>query len=411
VLPSIIRRVPLFSTLPDEELSALASSLHEHSYSAQTVLFEEGQPGDRFYIVVEGEIAIVKAKGTTNERLIGIRGPGEFVGEMSLLNPDGLRTASAVVYKDAKTLEMSRAEFDELLHRKPTIVYEMLHVLSNRLNEAHNKTIADLTEKNRRLSEAYENLKAAQEQIIQKEIMERELGRAREIQQSMLPRALPRLEGFDLGALMIPARAIGGDLYDIIRLDEDTLGIVIGDVSGKGVPAALFMALTQSMIRALARADRTPDEVLVRVNRHLHEMNAGGMFVTVFYGILHRKKREFVYVRAAHEYPLLWNQGGELIPIREDHGLPLGLFPMPILEKQTLALPPNSTLVLFTDGVTEAMDQAGEFFGLERLTASVPGCVDTSAQGLCHYLVEKLTDFHGDTPQSDDITVVVVKTK
>ncbi len=411
MLEAIIRRVPLFATLPDEALTALAVSLRETTYPARTVLFEEGEIGDRFYIVIEGEIAIIKAKATPNERLIGIRGSGEFVGEMSLLNRDGLRTASAVVHAEAKTLEMTREEFDSLLFRKPTIAYEMLHVLSHRLHEAHNKTIVELTEKNRELSEAYENLQAAQEQIIQKEILERELSRAQEIQQNMLPRTLPHLEGVDVGALMIPARAVGGDFYDVIPLDEDRLGIVIGDVSGKGVPAALFMALTQSMIRALAKADQEPDEVLSCVNRHLFEMNAGSMFVTLLYGVLHRKTREFTYVRAAHEYPLLWNQAGEMIPAPEDHGLPLGLFPNPIFEKQTLTLPPNSTLVLFTDGVTEATNQAEEFFGIERLTALIPSCPDHTAQGLCHYIVEQLSNFHGNTPQADDITMVVIKTK
>ncbi|HLF91198.1 MAG TPA: SpoIIE family protein phosphatase [Anaerolineales bacterium] len=410
MLPEIIRRVPLFATLPQVELDALASNLREYSYPAQTVLFEEGETGDRFYIVVEGEIAIIKAMGTGNKRLISIRGSGEFVGEMSLLNRDGLRTASAIVHTDSKTLEMSRAEFDELLHRRPTLAFEMLRVLSARLSEAHDKTIRDLMEKNRKLAEAYENLQAAQEQIIQKELMERELSHAHEIQQNMLPRKLPRLEGYDLGAVMIPARSVGGDLYDIIPLNEDKVGIVIGDVSGKGVPAALFMALTQSLIRAVAHADLSPDEVLNRVNRHLFEMNAGGMFVTVLYGVLCKKSREFTYVRAAHEYPLVWNQDRKLIRLPEDRGLPLGLFPSPVLQTQTLKMTSGCTMVLFTDGVTEARDEADNFFGMEQLEASVPDCVDNTAQGLCHFLVQKVTDFHGEAPQDDDITLVVVKT-
>jgi sigma-B regulation protein RsbU (phosphoserine phosphatase) len=410
MLESIIRRVPLFATLPEAELSALASSLRERHYPEHTVLFEEGEFGDRFFIVVEGEIAIIKAKASPNERVICIRGPGEFVGEMSLLNRDGLRTASAVAYADAITLEMTRDEFDGLLYRKPTIAYEMLRVLSNRLHEAHNKNIAELTEKNQRLSEAYENLKAAQEQIIQKELMERELARAQEIQRSMLPRRLLQMEGYDLGAVMIPARSIGGDLYDIIPLSEEKLGIVIGDVSGKGVPAALFMALTQSLIRAIATADMPPVEVLTRVNRHLFEMNAGGMFVTVLYGVICKQSREFSYVRAAHEYPLVWDKNGKLMPMAEDRGLPLGLFPSAVLQPQMIQLPTISTLVLFTDGVTEAMDANHNFFGQERLEASVPACTDNSAQGLCQYLVQKITDFHGDTSQDDDITLVVIKT-
>lgn len=410
MLEAIIRRVPLFATLPDAELHALASSLRKRHYPARAVLFEEGEFGDRFYIVVEGEIAIVKAKASPHERLIGIRGSGEFVGEMSLLNRDGLRTASAVVYVDAITLEMTRDEFDGLLYRKPIIAYEMLRVLSNRLHEAHNKTISELTEKNQQLSEAYENLKAAQEQIIEKELMERELSRAQEIQRSMLPRRMPSLEGYDLGALMLPARSVGGDLYNILPLDEHKVGIVIGDVSGKGIPAALFMALTQSLIRATATAALAPDEVLRRVNSHLFGMNAGGMFVTLLYGVLCKQSMEFTYVRAAHEYPLWWDKNLQRLPILEDRGLPLGLFPSPVLHPQTISLSSGQILIIFTDGITEAMDANKNFFGLAQLEAAVPACLEQTAQGLCQYLVQRVCDFHGDTQQDDDITLVVIKT-
>lgn len=407
---TILRHVPLFSTLPPAEIDALAIRLQECTYPAHTVLFEEGDVGDRFYIVLEGEIAIIKARNTENERLIGIRQVGEYIGEMSLLNRDGLRTASAVVHADVRTLEVSRAEFDELLHRRPSIAYEMLRVLSARLSEAHNKTIRDLTEKNRSLTEAYESLKTAQEQIIEKEVMERELERAYEIQQSMLPRKQHGLEGYDIGALMIPARSVGGDLYDLIPLNEDKIGIVIGDVSGKGVPAALFMALTQSLIRALAHADRSPAEVLQRVNRHLYDMNVGGMFVTVLYGVLCKESREFNYVRAAHEYPLVWDKNQQRIPLPEDHGLPLGLFPDLVFQSQTLSMPSGATMVLYTDGLTEAMDENGNFFGQERLESAVSACGKTTAQARCQGIVAQVNAFQGETPQTDDITLVVIQT-
>jgi CRP-like cAMP-binding protein len=117
----IIGQVPLFSTLPEDEIAALAMSLHATQYSAGTVLFYEGDRGDRFYIVLEGQIAIIKALGTADERMLGLRGSGEFVGEMSLLNRDGLRTATARVEDDAQVLELTRADFDVLLHRHPTL--------------------------------------------------------------------------------------------------------------------------------------------------------------------------------------------------------------------------------------------------------------------------------------------------
>jgi sigma-B regulation protein RsbU (phosphoserine phosphatase) len=169
---------------------------------------------------------------TPNERLVAVRGVGQFIGEMSLLNPDGLRTASARVRREAHLLELSRDDFNALLKREPSLAYEMLSVLSRRLREAHNASISELTEKNRQLTMAYEELKAAQEQIIEKKTLERELEQAREIQISMLPTLLPKLAGFDVGARMVPARMVGGDFY-VIRLGPDNLGIVIGDVAGK----------------------------------------------------------------------------------------------------------------------------------------------------------------------------------
>src|SRR3972149_6424305 len=135
---SIIKRVPLFSSLPSTELDLLAAELKERRYPAKTILFREGEHGDKFYIVLDGQIEVLKAMDSTSERLLALRGPGEFIGEMSLLNRDGLRTASARVHSQSRLLELTRANFDDLLARKPTIAYEMLRVLSARLQEAHN---------------------------------------------------------------------------------------------------------------------------------------------------------------------------------------------------------------------------------------------------------------------------------
>jgi sigma-B regulation protein RsbU (phosphoserine phosphatase) len=403
---SVINQVPLFSTLPSAELDMLAAALKEVDYPPKKILFREGDRGDKFYIVVSGGIEIIKAMGSTNERLLAIRGRGEFIGEMSLLNRDGLRTASARTHEATQVLEMSRSSFDDLLQREPSIAYEMLRVLSSRLREAHNESIKELKEKNRKLTEAYANLKAAQQQIIEKEIMERELEQAREIQMSMLPRVLPRLEGFDLGARMVAARMVGGDFFDIVPLGSDSLGLVVGDVSGKGVPAALFMALTRSLLRAEAGPSIPPERVLRRVNNHLLGMNAKDMFVTILYGIINRKKRDFVYVRAGHELPLVWNEDGMLTIPEIGVGQLLGIFPNPVLETRTIPVPKGSTLLLYTDGVTEARNEEGDFFDEEGLIRGMPPLLNQSAQGICDALVGILTDYHGEAPQADDITLV-----
>jgi phosphoserine phosphatase RsbU/P len=409
---TLLRNVPLFGSLPPAELAELAASLCETRYPAGTVLFREGDYGDRFYIMLDGEISIVKALGSDDERLLGVRGAGEFVGEMSLLSQDGLRTASVRVEMDARVLELTRADFDALLHRFPPLAYEMLRVLSIRLRESHDTAIRDLHDKNARLVQACADLQIAQARIIEQETLERELRLARETQESMLPRALPRMPCFDIGARMVAARMVGGDFYDVFPLGPDSLGVVIGDVSGKGMPAALFMALVSSLLRAEAqRGDTTPEQALRIVNRHLLSRDAHSMFVTVLYGVLCRETNEFAFVRAGHEPPLLLDADGALLTPKMGRGHPLGLFPDPMLDVQTVRLPPGGTLLLYTDGVNEAMDADGKLFGVERIVATVRGAHDASAQQLCDQLVQAVTAYRGMVAQADDITLLAVRAR
>jgi sigma-B regulation protein RsbU (phosphoserine phosphatase) len=406
---SLLQKVPLFSSLSPAGIEALTELLREKIYPLQTVLFEEGDHGDCFYVVETGEITIIKAMGTPQERVLAVRGAGEFIGEMGLLSRVGTRTASARVEAGSRLLEMRRADFEVFLHRVPAVAYEMLVVLSDRLNEAHNTSIRDLTEKNRQLEEAYASLKAAQQQIIEKEILERELEQARQIQRSMLPTRLPKIKGYDLGAGSEPAQMVGGDFYDLIPLGADRLGVVIGDVSGKGVSAALFMAQTLSLLRAQARLHREPVQVLKSVNQDLLERNASGMFVTLLYGVLHLSGRQFVYARAGHLPPALWDQDGSPVPLPLGDGQILGIIPDIELQRMSLTLPPGGTLLLYTDGVTEARNAQGVFLEESGLYAWMPPLLNQPAQPLCDALIRAVLDYHGSARQDDDITLLAVK--
>jgi sigma-B regulation protein RsbU (phosphoserine phosphatase) len=225
----------------------------------------------------------------------------------------------------------------------------------------------------------------------------------------MLPRALPHLAGLDVGARMIPARMVGGDFYDVIALDADRLGVVVGDVSGKGVPAALYMALVSSLLRAEAVRAATPEEALRAINRQMLARGIKGMFVTVLYGILHRATREFAFVRAGHELPLVLDAHGAGLLLERGRGQPLGMFPAPSLDCQVVTIPPGGALLLFTDGVTEAMDDADELFGAERIVAAARAEGGIAAQELCDRLVAAVAAYHGDAPQADDITLLAVR--
>ncbi len=411
----MLARVPLFYSLPESEIQNLAETLTLREVSDGGVVFYEGDEGQHFYIVREGEIQVVKSIGTPDERLVNLRHPGEFIGEMSLFNLDGKRTASIRAHGPARLWEMTRAEFDGLLLRYPFLAYEMVRVLSNRLTDAHNNAMTDLINKNRalevanvELAEAYDELKAAQAQVIEKEKLERELQLAAEIQMSILPRKLPRIDGYSLGARIVPARSVGGDLYDFIPLSDNTVAIVIGDVSDKGVPAAIFMAQAHALIRAEARQYRSPRETLERVNQYLLEMNAAGLFVTVLYGILNRATREFHYVRAGHELPIVRHMDGALETPPQGQGAPLGIFDFLLLDEGTLTLAPGSVMLLITDGVTEALDANREQFSMERIHAALATYQGTDAQELCNVMLAEVATFRGSAPVFDDVTLVAV---
>lgn len=405
----IIQQVPLFSALPYAEIERLADTLRTVEFPNQAIVVREGDRGDWFYIVLAGGIEIIKALGTPDERLLGARGVGEYIGEMSLLNPDGLRTASVRTTTATQMLQMTRADFDALLRRQPLFAYELVRLQSQRLAEAHTATIRDLHEKNLQITRAYEELKAAHLQIVEKEKLERELAVARDIQNSMLPHTLPHLPGFDFGARMQATRAVGGDFYDVIELAPQRVGIAVADVSDKGVPAAIFMALTRSLLRAEASRATSPVQVLQNVNRQLLTMNASDMFVTVLYGILDQTTREFHYARAGHDPPIYLNAAGAFVEPVVQLGQFLGIFPTPPIDEECLTLEPGSTLLVYTDGVTDQINARDEFFGVERLRQALRQPAALRAQPLCDRLFETLNAYRGEAAQSDDVTLVTVK--
>ena len=414
MLDQLIRRVPLFADLPEEELIFLAQHLRWREFPAGTMLITEGDVAGHFYILLDGQVEILKAFNTPDERLLAVRGGGTVVGELSLFSPGGTHTASVRARTSLQLLEMTRAEFDALLHRHPSLGYSMVQTLSQRLIEAEQGTIRDLRQKNQALAQAYEELAAAQAQIIEKEKLERELEVARRIQRSLLPRALPRHPGCDFGALMVPMSAVGGDFFDFIPLGHDLLGIVVGDVSDHGVPAALFMAITVTLLRAEANRDRPPAEVLSCVSGQLLAVNDAEMFVTVLYGLLNTATREFAYARAAHEPPLVYDAQGQPLPLSRGRGQLLAISEDPVIDVQQLSVPRGGTLLLYTDGVREAASPDGALFGAGGIHAAMAGCAlypdGASAQAVCEELLVRVAAHRGAaSPQQDDITLVAVR--
>ena len=220
---NLLARIPFFTHLPPEELDRLVTEMDVVNLNSGDVLFREGDPGEHLYVVVHGELEILMAPDTDDELILNVLYTGEYLGEMSLIQPGGHRTASARARGEVTLLSMSRKQFGELLGRHPELATTMVGVLSQRLDSTNVATFRDLTEKNRQLQQAFDELKAAQEQLIEKERLERELKVAADIQMSILPDVLPVHEDFDFGGRILPARQVGGDFYDVFVLDEDKI--------------------------------------------------------------------------------------------------------------------------------------------------------------------------------------------
>jgi sigma-B regulation protein RsbU (phosphoserine phosphatase) len=243
--------------------------------------------------------------------------------------------------------------------------------------------------------------------------VQRELSIAHLIQQSLLPHGFPPFAGseaLDVAATMQPARNVGGDFYDYFRLDAERLGVVIADVSGKGVPAAIFMAMTRTALKAVALRGEPPGECLKEVNAFLCRENHADMFVTVFYGILNFRTGEFLHSNGGHNPPCLLTSGGEPATLEtEMSGTVLGIFEGACYATCRTSLRAGDTLFLYTDGVTEAMDREGKMFGLPRLRAFLQGIDPHSAADLIQGVLTAVQEFIAGAAQSDDITALAVR--
>ncbi len=405
---SIFNKIPLLSDLPKAERDNLASVLTVIRLKPGEILFREGEPGESLFAILEGRVDVVLGLGTPDEKTIASLEAGEFIGEMSLLIPGRMRTASARATLPSRLWKMTRLDFDALMVRQPQLAYTMVQTLTKRLDATNTATFRDLQEKNRQLQQAYDELKAAQAHIIEKERLERELQVAAEIQVSILPQELPSAAGYAFGALMQPARMVGGDFYDVFHLDDAHVSVMIGDVADKGIPAAIFMARTHALIMAETIHGGSPADILRRVNAHLIHLQQSDQFVTVLLGILDLATSTFFYARAGHELPLLLTADGAVQTLPQSIGQPVGILDAPLLDENFLPVPPGGTLVLFSDGLTDCRSPAGEAFGHARASSVLGGQVGRAGQEVCDALAAALAGFQSGAPQDDDITIVAV---
>lgn len=406
---NLLSKIPLFAGLPVHELEEIISTLDVIELDDRQILFREGDTGEHFFVVLNGVLEVLMAESTPEELLLNVLYEGEYLGEMSLLMPGGHRTASVRAKGKSTLLSLSRLQFMEITKKYPELSISMVRVLSERLDATNTATFRDLTEKNRQLQIAYDELKAAQAQLIEKERLERELQVAADIQLSILPDVLPDFDNFGFGARILPARQVGGDFYDVFTLKDGRIGVLIGDVADKGVPSALFMARAHALIMAEADIGLTAGDALRLVNNHITRLQKSTQFVTVLYGILDLGTREFSYARAGHEPPLVLRPDGSVERLSHSSGMALGLWDMVTLDERSITLAAGDTLLLYTDGMTDCRDPKGEPFGLDRIKKTLGSLAPLNAQQICDNLLETLKTYQDGSKQDDDVTLVAVR--
>ncbi|MYF74629.1 MAG: SpoIIE family protein phosphatase [Gemmatimonadetes bacterium] len=308
--------------------------------------------------------------------------------QMSEVDPD-LRAVIVSAYGDMKNIRtaMNRGAFDFVT--KP-IDFQDLRVTIER---------------------TLEHLKLWREAVASRDklvALQNELRVAHDMQQSILPKTFPDKPGYQLFGSMEPARQVGGDFFDIINLENDRIGLAIADVSDKGVPAALFMMSSRTLMKGAAIGKSNPTDVLTEVNHLLQEDNDAAMFVTVFYAEYNPADGSLSYANGGHNPPVIVHADGSSTELPQTNGIALGILPDIEYEQNSVTLSPGDTLVLYTDGITEAMNAQNEEFEMERLLTVLSGASSQDVREMNQAIFQAVQAFAGDMPQFDDMTCMTL---
>ena len=285
-------------------------------------------------------------------------------------------------------------------------VLDLEHTKRGFFTDDHNRTVTTLAAQ---VAIALENARLYEEVARQEKRLERDLSLARELQFRLLPHSLPKLPNLEVAAKFAPARAIGGDLYDFLSYSQDQMGIVIGDVSGKGAPAAIYAALVSGILRSHAPIEPGPAEMLRAVNFSLGERRIEGQFVSLIYVVWDDRNRSLKIANSGLPRPWYCHDGK--IEVIEATGLPLGLFDDAEYDEFTFKAKPGDMFVFFSDGILDARNKAGDMFGRHRTEAIIAGCVDVSADCVVKSLFKAVTEHAAGEEAFDDETVVAIKVK
>jgi serine phosphatase RsbU (regulator of sigma subunit) len=397
----------------DDGLIAAAGVFgRRRSYPAGQVLATQGHVEHRFYVIEAGRMSVTRVDEEGQSHLLDELGPATYFGEMGVLD-DSPRFATVRALTDVTVLEIDGACFESLVQSHPDLVMSIVQRVLKSFRQLDSRTIDSLRRKNDLLEKAYYELQAAQAQIIEKEKLEREMELAAEMQRRLLPGTLPQVDGLEFAAYLAPARAVGGDLYDIRLIDDDHVAVLLADVADKGLKAALFMAVARTLFYQQSSLTLSPSAVALGVHRGL--MAIGGaddgsysdVFVTAFYGVLNIHTGEMTYVRAAQDRPLLLRAGHEPLPLSGD-GRFLGMLEELELEEHSVQLGPGDVLLMMSDGIPDAHNPAGETYGQDRLVALLSRTGPIGAENVLEAVLEDIHAWSDGTPLFDDLTLMAL---
>jgi sigma-B regulation protein RsbU (phosphoserine phosphatase) len=247
----------------------------------------------------------------------------------------------------------------------------------------------------------------------EKKRLDHDLEIARDIQRILLPSEAPAINGFEISGLNVPARQVSGDYFDYIHVDKERLGVAIADVSGKGVPASLIMAICRSVLRAEAARNPSPADVLRKVNRQLYPDIKEDMFISMAYLVLDHQHDGVTLARAGHDAPLWYQRQSQTVTPVKSPGMVVGIDSGSVFDRLTadfaVPLERNDCLVLYTDGLTETLNSEGDEFGVDRMMQSVRASANDGAQAIVRRIVEDVREFTGSVPQNDDMTLIAIR--
>jgi sigma-B regulation protein RsbU (phosphoserine phosphatase) len=356
------------------------SFMRREQFKKGQYLFKAGDPAEKLFFIAQGSIRLPE--------LDQVMKTGQVLGEVGIFSPNRCRSASALAEEDADTYTMGREEVCRLMSRDPGLATSLIEVMLKRM------------------------LGQLKTEIETRERINAELRIARNIQASMLPRVFPPFpgrKGFEIYAMMEPASEVGGDFYDFFLIEENKLCVLVGDVSGKGVPAALLMAVSKTLLRSEATQGYSTGEILARVNNVLCADNHECMFLTVFCLILNTSTGEAEYCSAGHNPPLFRSNDGALRFLDADQGLLVGYEENFRWESQKLQFKPGDIVFLYTDGVTEAENSKQEQFSEERFRASLSTLQSNDLAEIVSVVRQDIVRHTQGHPQSDDITLLALR--